>query len=150
MHQAMAATMTTTLFDKDRCSWALEQAALIRSGRTAEIDLGLIAETLEEMTRSDRRELRSRLAVLLQHLLKWRFQPSHRTPSWKRTIRTQRREIESLLDESPSLKRHIETLYPKAYEDARNDAADETGLPLDTFPETNPWSYDDAMTEVVT
>ena len=94
--------------------------------------------------------LRSRLAVLLQHLLKWRFQPSHRTPSWKRTIRTQRREIESLLDESPSLKRHIETLYPKAYEDARNDAADETGLPLDTFPETNPWSYDDAMTEVVT
>ena len=138
-----------TAFDKDRCSWAEEQAHLIRAGRADEIDLFTIAEALEEMTRSDRRELRSRLTVLLLHLLKWRHQPSRRTPSWTRTIRTQRREIASLLEESPSLLRHLATLYPKADEDARADAAEETDLPVATFP-AEPIPYDEAMTAMLT
>jgi hypothetical protein len=148
----MAATMTETsldLFDTDRCAWALEQARLIREGRTDRIDLSMIAETLEEMTRSDRRELRSRLAVLLLHLLKWDHQPQRRSDSWVESVNTQQREIESLLDESPSLKRHIDAILPKAYADARRDAARETKLPLATFPETSPYSFEDAMNREV-
>ena len=101
------------------------------------------------MTRPDRRELRSRLTVLLLHLLMWRHQPSRRRPSWTRTIRTQRREIANLLEESPSLQRHLATLYPKAYEDARADAAEETDLPVATFP-AEPILYDEAMTAMLT
>ena len=73
--------MSNTLYDRDFYAWANEQAALLRAGRLSEADIENIAEEIESMGRSEKRDLVSRLTVVLLHLLKWQFQPSHRSNS---------------------------------------------------------------------
>ena len=73
-----------TDYEKDFHAWTLENAALLRQRRFAEIDVDNIAEELENMGRSERHELVNRLAVLLAHLLKWRFQPARRSAHLRR------------------------------------------------------------------
>jgi hypothetical protein len=75
------------LYEQDFFEWTVQNAQLLRAGRLEEADLEHIAEEIEDMGRSERRELESRLSVLLSHLLKWRFQPSRRGRSWQATIR---------------------------------------------------------------
>jgi hypothetical protein len=66
------------LYDDDFYAWANEQAALLRAGRLSEADLEHIAEEIESMGRTEKRELISHLTVLLGHLLKWRYRSVHR------------------------------------------------------------------------
>ena len=75
-----------TTYDFDFYAWANEQAGLLRAGRWSEADIAHIAEEIETMGRSEIRELVSRLKVLMMHLLKWRFQPTGRSTSWRLTI----------------------------------------------------------------
>jgi hypothetical protein len=127
-------------YDEDFYAWSQEQARLLREGRLNEIDAASVAEEIESLGKSDRRELRRRLTVLLTHLLKWHFQPEQRSGSWRSTIREQRRQIEELLDDSPSLRPMIEGMLGKSYADARANAADETGRALDAFPADCPYT----------
>src|SRR5258708_26158079 len=106
-------------YDEDFYAWTQEQARLLRTGQFSQIDVENVAEELESMGRSDKRELDSRLEGLLMHLLKWQIQPNFRSPSWQRTIREQRRRIEKLFRESPSLRPQFPHLMPDAYVDAR-------------------------------
>jgi hypothetical protein len=80
--------------------------------------------------------------LILQHLLKWRYQPSHRSTSWIKTINRERRQLLKQDKASPSLAAKAKLLLAEAYDDARPDAADETDLPLDTFPAVCPWTLD--------
>ncbi len=64
----------SALYDRDFFAWANEQAALLREGKLEEADLESIAEEIESMGKTEKRELISRLTVLLLHLLKWRYQ----------------------------------------------------------------------------
>jgi hypothetical protein len=89
------------------------------------------------------RELYSRYRVLLMHLLKWQYEPERQTPSWRITIRNQRDEIARLLKMSPGLKPRRRAQMLDAYSGARADAADETGLPLERFPQACPWTLDE-------
>jgi hypothetical protein len=98
----------STAYETDVVAWAKEQAALLRSGNLSAIDALNIAEEIESVARSERSELKSRIIVLLAHLLKWQFQPDHRGHSWEVTIKLQRNDIKSLLDDSPSLKHLFE------------------------------------------
>jgi hypothetical protein len=102
---------------------------------------------MEDMGRSIRRELRSRLAVLTMHLLKWRYQPMHRSPGWSATIREQRRQVSELLDESPSLKRLPGQELEKIYRSAVTKAAGYTGLAEAAFPAACPFTPDQIMAE---
>ncbi|MGH7099068.1 MAG: DUF29 domain-containing protein [Stellaceae bacterium] len=124
----------SALYDEDFFAWTQEQARLLREGALSEIDIENIAEELECMGKSNRRELRSRLIVLLMHLLKCRFQADRISPSWRITIRHQRDEIDALLTDSPSLRPEAAEMLARAYEKARQDAIDETGLPSVIFP----------------
>ena len=94
----------TTLYDRDFFAWSLEQVKLLRAGKLAEADIEHIAEEIETMGRTEKRELISRLSVLLLHLLKWRYQPERRSPSWEASIRVQRNRLADHLDDNPSLK----------------------------------------------
>jgi hypothetical protein len=85
-----------TTYERDFHAWTLEQAVLLRSGRLAEADIANIAEEIESMGRSERREPLGRLDVLLTHLLKWQFQPGFRATSWELMIREQRRALLSV------------------------------------------------------
>ena len=90
-------------YDQDVAAWAAEQARLIRAGRFDQLDIEQIADEVEDVGRSERRELASRMTVLLAHCLKWRFQPTYRSGSWERTRREQRKQVVRKLKETPSL-----------------------------------------------
>jgi hypothetical protein len=134
-----------TAYEDDFYAWTQEQARLLRSGQVTGLDLEHLAEEIESMGSQQRREMRSRLIQLLLHLLKWQYQPSHRGRSWRHSIRNQRDEIGHLVKASPSLKPVLEDLFAEAYAKARLDAADETGLPLKTFPDASPISLIEAF-----
>jgi hypothetical protein len=135
---------TTTLYETDFSAWALQQAHLLRTEELEKLDLPNLIEELEAMSVRDRRELTSRLMVLLMHLLKWRYQPTPhgRTQprSWLNTITVQRHKIELILDDSPSLRRELEERVSYAYPRARLQASRETGLPLANFPSISPYT----------
>jgi len=134
-----------TPYETDIIVWANEQAALLRAGRFSDIDIARIAEEIEDVGKSERRELGSRMAVLLAHLLKWQFQPGRRGSSWRRTIKEQRRSIAAHLRETPSLKAALAdpNWQVGVWADATAKAIDETGL--DLFPEDCPWEIEKVL-----
>ena len=134
-------------YDDDFFAWTQEQARLLRDGELSDVDAENLAEEIESMGRSDRREIRSRLTVLLAHLLKWQFQLSGRLTSWSRTIREQRSQIELVLGDSPSLRSFAAETIGEAYPKARLDAADETELSQSAFPDVCPYTPDEVFSE---
>ena len=131
------------LYDKDFYQWTLYNAELLRQGKITEIDIQNIAEELESMGKSQKRELISRLAVLIMHLLKWQYQPEKRSHSWIETINEQRRQIVLLLEDSPSLKHEIEEKITRAYNLAVADTEKETGIRKKILPQTCPYAFDE-------
>ncbi len=134
-----------TSYEKDVVAWANEQAALLRAGKFSALDIEHIAEEIEDVGKSEQRELASRMALLLAHLLKWQYQPERRGSSWQRTIKEQRRALVEHLDETPSLKRSLidEHWIRKTWADAVAKAVEETDLAV--FPDACPWSMEQAM-----
>lgn len=133
------------VYEKDFYGWTQEQAALLREHKFAKLDLDHLIEEIESMGRSERRQLTHRLEILLLHLLKWNYQPAFQSPSWRATIAEQRRRIQRLLRDNPSLQPELGTCLSDAYEDARYGAVDETGLPLTTFPEACPYLFEQVL-----
>jgi Domain of unknown function DUF29 len=137
----------STLYDRDFYAWSREQAELLRAGKLADADIEHIAEEIDSMGRTEKRELISRLTVLLLHLLKWRYQPSKRGPSWEASITNQRDDIADHLDDNPSLKPLLPQALASAYRKARREAVAETGLAASTFPEICPWATEKVLNE---
>ena len=133
------------LYAQDFYTWTKTTAALIRAGKWSALDREALAEEIESLGKSQHRELGSRLDVLLLHLLKWGYQPLERSGSWRSTIRTQRRELRRLLQQTPGLRPLVPSAVADGYPDARLDASDETGLPLATFPATCPWTLEQVL-----
>jgi hypothetical protein len=140
-----AMAVKTTPYEKDFYAWSREQAALLRAGRSAEADLENIAEEIESMGKTEKRELISRLTVLLLHLVKWRFQPMMRGRSWRLSIEGQRLDISDLLDDNPSLASVLSKSIAQAWRRALIDAERETGLGPSTFPAQCPWNAADLL-----
>ena len=134
-------------YDQDYCLWFADQARLLRARTWQQIDVEHLAEELEDMGKREKRALRSRTVVLLAHLLKYEFQPQHRSPSWNGTIREQRKQLAGLLSDSPSLKAQLTDDLQDSYVSARMLAAGETGLSEATFPENCPFSIDQLLDE---
>jgi hypothetical protein len=140
-------TSRRSLHDNDFYAWSIEQAALLRAGRVGEADLATIAEEIESMGKTEKRELVSRLTVLLLHLLKWERQPAGRGNTWRLSIANARDEIRDLLDDNPSLKPVIDDVMTSAYRYARRKAAIETDMSEDIFSAQCPWDFVRAMDE---
>jgi hypothetical protein len=130
-------------YERDFYGWTQQQAKLLRSKQIEQIDWEQIAEEIEDMGRSEKRQLESRLEVLIMHLLKWQFQPNFRSRSWQLTIKEQRLRLLKLLTENPSLKSSLEESKEKIYPLAVISAEKETGL--STFPDTCPYE----LTEIL-
>ena len=135
------------LYDLDFYEWTVRNARLLRAGRVAEADLAHIAEEIEDMGRRERRELLSRLGVLIANLLKWQIQPERRSRSWTLTINLQRRELKKLLAEMPSLRSFLAKELAEAYAEAVMTAAAETNLPTEAFPSTCGYELDALLDE---
>jgi Domain of unknown function DUF29 len=135
-----------SLYDADEHEWIALQIAALQDGNLDRLDRDNLAEYLNEMTVRDRRELRSRLTVLLQHLLKVQLQPGKMSRSWERTILEQQREVRLIIEGIPSLGRQADAIAAAAYPDAVKLAARETGLPMAKFPAQSPWTVLKALT----
>jgi len=138
---------TRSAYDRDFYAWATEQAQLLRAGRLSEADVSNIAEEIDSMGRSERRELISRLEVLLTHLLKWQFQPSFRGKSWRLTIVEQRRKLVRHLHDNPSLSANLDLTIRDAYGDALVRVQQETDLAEETFPANCPYSVSEILSD---
>jgi hypothetical protein len=137
--------VTEALYEQDFYAWANHQAALLRAGKLTAADIDHIALEIESMGKTEKRELVSRLTVLLAHLLKWRYQPERRGLSWEATIHIERRDLADHLDDNPSLKARLPEAIAAAYDRAIYAAAGETDLPTATFPTACPWSFQEIM-----
>jgi 2-polyprenyl-6-methoxyphenol hydroxylase-like FAD-dependent oxidoreductase len=140
-------TRPTTMFEADYHQWSVEQAVLLRAGKMEALDRINLAQEIENLGRSEKREIESRLEILLVHLLKWQFQPDRRSKSWRMTLKVQRNDLQSVLNDNPSLKRHPSMRMKDVYLKARLAAEKETGLSFEDFPEECPYSMVQIMDE---
>jgi hypothetical protein len=138
-----------TTYEQDVVAWASEQAALLREGKLWAIDIEHIAEEIEDVGKSEQRELASRMAALLSHLLKWQYQPDRRGSSWRRTIEVQRERIELRLKKTQSLAPMLvdSDWIMDMWADARQTASQETEIGFAIFPDACPWSMQQALSQ---
>jgi len=147
-HQALQRENCSLIdYETDIVAWANEQAWLVRNKKFEFLDIEHIAEEIEDVGKSEQRELANRMVVLIAHLLKWQFQPERQSRSWQLTIRNQRKAIFIHLKEVPSLKVKLDDVQwlEIIWGDAVYQASKETGL--DNFPEICPWSVSDILSD---
>ncbi len=141
----LTANNLTNLYDQDYCLWLETMTKLLQKGQLNEINFEDIIEELEGMSRREKEALFSNLQVILMHLLKYRYQPSKRSNSWRSSIREHRKRVKRAFRNSPSLKPYFTEIFAECYQDARELAADETGLPIETFPEQCPFTKEEIL-----
>ena len=131
--------------DEDYVTWIERQMALLRAHQFDQLDLDFLLEELEGLVAAERRELRSRLDVILVYLIKCRYQPSRKETSWLRTLNEQRRRVEFVLDDSPSLRRWLPELLTQVWPKSRKKALQEMGLDATHVPEQAVFSLDQVL-----
>jgi Domain of unknown function DUF29 len=136
---------TNNLYEQDYLQWIEATLQQLRSRNYENVDWENLLAEIEDMGKRDRRSLESNLVIVLLHLLKWQFQPEHRTGSWSASIAEHRRRIAKLLKDSPSSIAYIDSIFAECYEDAREQAYLETGLPQETFPINCPYQIADVL-----
>jgi hypothetical protein len=127
-------------YEQDFYSWTQEQAELLKKGRFSELDIDNLIEEVETMGRSEKRELESRLTILLLHFLKWKYQEVRRGGSWQLSIDEQRFQFCKTFNENPGLKPALDEIIKNAYKLAVIKAARETKISKAVFPEYCPWT----------
>ena len=100
--------MSAKLYETDRAAWLEQQTLCLKSGQLADLDVEHLTEELELAMGNERREIYRLLRILIGHLLKWQYQPDQRSASWSGTIRVQRKDLQKLLKDSPSLRRFLD------------------------------------------
>ena len=133
------------LYEADFYAWTQEQARLLRERRWADLDLDNLVDEVESVGRSDKREIESRLEVLIAHLLKWKFQPGGRGSSWRNTISEQRRRLAMIVEDSPSLASFLRQEAIDSYRAGHLKAADETRIAFGLFPEQSPFTPEQVL-----
>ena len=135
------AEVPPSLYERDETAWLEAMADSAREGRVEDLDLVHLAEYLSDMARRDRREVETRLIVLMTHLLKWEYQPGQRSRSWRATVVEQRRELIGLAAQGV-LRRHAEDVMAKVYPDAIEQASAETGISARIIPAVCPFDLE--------
>lgn len=136
--------MTKPLYDTDFAAWAESQADALRHRSANEIDWDNVAEEIESLSRSDKREIWSRLRIICIHLLKWAFESNWRsTSSWQASIDEGRLQIARLIKESPSLASYPTTQLADAYAHARQTATSQARIP--DLPDTCLWTIEQVL-----
>jgi hypothetical protein len=132
-------------YDTDFYIWTQEQAAALRTKDLTALDLEHLAEEIDSLGKRDRRSVDSYLEGIAKHVLKWTYQPTHRTPGWRHTVRRNQGILEEILLDSPSLGQVSPERLARLYRRARQGASEDTELPLRTLPATCPWTVEDLL-----
>jgi Domain of unknown function DUF29 len=145
MSQTHGNTRPNSLYESDFYTWTQEQARLLRERRFDDLDLENLIDEVASVGSSEKREIRSRLKILLTHLLKWKFQPGLRGNSWSSTIFEQRGTVMDIIESSPSLRGYVDYAMRLAYVGARVEASQQTGLMIGLFPAECPFSVAETL-----
>jgi hypothetical protein len=133
------------LYGDDIVLWCERQADALRRRAANEVDWDNVAEEIEGVAANQKREVRSRLRVICEHLLKWRHlrEREHQGQSWRHTLSEQRRELEGLFEDSPSLRGFAGEVLQRSFVNARQDVERETdlGVPEDV----SPWTLEEVL-----
>ncbi|NLQ05276.1 DUF29 domain-containing protein [Cylindrospermopsis raciborskii] len=132
--------MGFNLYETDFYGWTLKQSRLLKQGDFRQLDIINLVEEIESLGKQERRELENRLAILMGHLLKWEYQAEKRRKSWRATIREQRRIVQKLLSQNPSLKPYLFELIADGYESGKDLVVRETPLDYLDLPEKCPYT----------
>jgi hypothetical protein len=147
-HSSSAGASNRALYEQDFYAWTQQTAALIREGKKwYDIDKEILAEEVESLGKSEKRELEHRLEVLVMHLLTWRYHPDYReqSHSWYDTIREQRSQLARLLRDNPSLRPQVPTFLTESYPEACQRAIGETRLDTARIPRACPWTPEQVL-----
>ncbi|MBC6476526.1 MAG: DUF29 domain-containing protein [Hormoscilla sp. GM7CHS1pb] len=136
-----------TTYTTDFNEWVQQTAQLLRSRRWQALDLQHLIEEIEDLGKSERRGLASQLTRLLLHLLKWQYQPQRRSDNWLDSITDARTQIDLAIEDSPSLRSYPEAQLKQSYQRARRQAAKQTEMPLEVFPENCPYALNLVLDE---
>lgn len=134
-------------YEEDLVAWMESQIELLRARKFEQLDLENLLEELEGMVRHERRGLQSRVELVMLHLLKHQFQPSRRSRSWLLTLEEQRSQISDRIEDSPSLRRALESYMVSRYPRVAKRASLQTGMPLSNFPATCPYTVEQVLDE---
>ena len=136
---------SSKLYEQDFCLWAETMANLLKTRQLDQLDYENLIEEIEFMGGSQRSALRSDLKQVLIHLLKWVYQPSKRSDSWRYSLIEHRDRLEEAFEDSPSLKNYFDEVLEAVYVKARRNAAKETQLNINQFPETLPFTKEQIL-----
>ena len=137
--------MPEKLYDRDFNLWAQEQAKALRARQFTRLDYDNLIEEIEDMGKSEKKAVASNLRIVLLHLLKYKYQSAKRTDSWINSIVEHRIRLLEDFEDSPSLKRHCQSVFDKQYQYARKQASIETKLSIDSFPEESPFTFSQTL-----
>ncbi|NEO28563.1 MAG: DUF29 domain-containing protein [Kamptonema sp. SIO4C4] len=127
------------LYNKDFVEWCKMTTSQLKERNFKHLDIDNLIEEIESLAKRERRELKSRLTVLLAHLLKRIYVNSPENfNGWELTIREQRRQIQDLLNDSPSLNSYLGEILDTVYRDALDDVRFE--YKQTEFPDI--WEFD--------
>ena len=135
----------TTLYEKDILGWVEEQVGLLKNKQWDKLDLENLIDEVESVGSSFRDAIGSYFEVLLTHMLKWHYQKSMRSNSWKGSIRNSQKRIKKIVKENPGQKPFMKNLFENSYEDALEIAIIETGLSKKDFPMICPWTMEQCL-----
>jgi Domain of unknown function DUF29 len=137
-----------SLYDKDFYLWLQTTANLLETNKLAELDIKNLLEEIISMGKSEKKELKSRLITLIEHLLKleyWQIEKEDNARGWRNTVAEQRLQIELTLEDSPSLKNMLNDIFDECYVKARLYILKRYQLSPVLFPDQSPFSLEDAL-----
>ncbi|MEA5620668.1 DUF29 domain-containing protein [Cronbergia sp. UHCC 0137] len=137
--------MVNSLHDTDFNLWLETTVSLLEQGAFLQLDIKNLIEEIEDMGRNDKRALEQNLIRVLQHLLKWKYQPEKRTNSWKASITEHSLRLNRAFKQSPSLRKYFDDVFEECYSDAKLITSQETGLEVGVFPEASPFAKVDIL-----
>ncbi len=145
MNELKTALRSARAYENDFYAWTTDQARELRRLQPGNIDWANLAEEIESLGRSDKRAIGSDLKIVLEHLIKWKFQPEKRSQSWSDSIEEHRDRVARIIEDSPSLAATPAEVLDREYRKARRKALRDTGLPESRIPSACPFTVEQAL-----
>ncbi|OIP73326.1 MAG: hypothetical protein AUK43_00240 [Oscillatoriales cyanobacterium CG2_30_40_61] len=141
-------SQNNSLYEQDYYLWLLQTSKLLQEGKLNQVDINSLIEEIDSMGRSEKKEIKSRLIILIEHLLKlnyWQAEKEYNARGWRNTVVEQRLQIDLSLEDSPSLIKVLDESFLDCYNKARISTLQKYQLSGDLFPIQPPFSLEDIL-----